>query len=53
MCGEVDLAKASFAYQFTKRVIADGVEVDGGELVQEGLVGVGELKVTLSIYQAL
>jgi hypothetical protein len=53
MGGEVDLAKAAFANEFTKRVVADGVEVDGGELVQEGLVGVGELEVPSSVIHPL
>ena len=46
--GEVDLAEAALANQSPQRVIADGVEVDGREFVQEGLVGVGELEAIVS-----
>lgn len=42
--GEVDLAEAAFPNQTTKRVVADGLEVNGGEFSQEGLVRVGELE---------
>ncbi len=52
MCGQINFAEASFAYQFTKRVVDNGLEVDRGELVQEGLVGVCELEVRTSVYHA-
>ena len=42
--GEVDLAKAAFADQSAEDVVADGVEVGGGEFAKKRLVGVGELR---------
>jgi hypothetical protein len=36
--GEVNLAEAAFADEAAERVVADEVEVGGGELVQERLV---------------
>ena len=42
--GEVDLAEAAFADEAAEGVVADGVEVGGGEFAEEGLVGVGKLR---------
>ena len=42
--GEVDFAEAAFANQPAEGVVADGLEVGGGKLAEEGLVGVGELQ---------
>lgn len=44
MLGEVDLAEASFPNQSAERVVADGLQFGGGELGEEGLVGVRELE---------
>lgn len=45
MCGKIDLAKAAFADESLESVVPDGVKIAGGELVKEGLVGIGELEV--------
>jgi hypothetical protein len=34
MSGKIDLTEASFSNQAAKGIVADGVEVDGGEFVQ-------------------
>lgn len=42
--GEVDFSKAALANEALDRVVADSVEIGRGELVKQGLVGVGELR---------
>ena len=47
--GEVDAAEGAFADQAAEGVVADGVEVGGGEFGEEGLVGGGELCYAISV----
>ena len=47
--GEVDLAEAAFTDKSIESVIANSVEIVGTELVQKGLIGVGELSVVARV----
>lgn len=43
--GKIDLAEAALANEPSEAVVADGSEIGGGELGEEGLIRVGKLSV--------
>lgn len=47
--GEVDLAETPFTDKSIESVIANSVKIVGTELVQKGLIGVGELSVVAQV----
>ena len=49
MGSEIDLAEAAFAYEPAESIVADCMEVFGGELGEERLIGVCELQGTTGI----